>query len=151
MATEHRIRFAKLHEKRADVLAELYRLMAIGLEGVNSFISQIELAGEPSKNQKFIVAMNKLVDFFTYLDRNRIYLPRKISEELETFFRDIRAMTLGVGIYTGIPEYQLQDHSRAQMMDNWIKAAEKLVQAVPKAREVLEDEFRRLLGDTFTH
>lgn len=150
VAMEHQVRFTKLHEKRAEVLAELYRLMAVGLAGVHSFISPIQLGGDPTQQQKFVVAMNNQADFFTYLDQNKIYLPRNISNELETFFRDIRSMTVGVGIYTQIPDDQLQDHTRAHMMNNWIKAAEKLEQEVPKARAVLEDEFRRLLGDSLS-
>lgn len=61
---EHQVRFARLHEKRATVIAELYGHLVETLWEAESFLSPMEWDGEPDKQEKHRVAMNKLVDFF---------------------------------------------------------------------------------------
>ncbi len=52
-ANEHQIRFSKLHEKRAQVLADLYKLLVKATWETENFASPMEFSGEPDKRQKF--------------------------------------------------------------------------------------------------
>ena len=48
---EHQVRFSRLHEKRAAVIAELYGHLVEALWEAESFLSPMEWAGEPSKKE----------------------------------------------------------------------------------------------------
>ena len=58
-ATEHQIVFSRLHEKRADVIAELYGLLVTATWEAQSFASPMEWVGEPDKKTKFKEARGK--------------------------------------------------------------------------------------------
>lgn len=66
---EHQVRFSRLHEKRAEVIAELYALLVEALWAAESFLSPITWAGDPPKNKQASAAQNKLVDFFGSLTK----------------------------------------------------------------------------------
>src|ERR1700722_11976115 len=56
---EHQVRFSKLHERRAEVIAKLYGYLVAALWSAESFLTPAECAGEPSKEEKHRVAMNE--------------------------------------------------------------------------------------------
>lgn len=87
---EHQVRFYRLHEKRPTVIAELYGHLVETLWETESFLSPMEWTGEPDKQEKLRIAMNKLVDFFRYLDKHRIYLPEDLCTSLEALALKVR-------------------------------------------------------------
>src|SRR6266404_4781240 len=80
---EHQVRFSKLHERRAEVIAELYGYFVEALWSAESFLTPMEWAGEPNKAEKHREAMNELVRLYRFFDKNRIYLPPEICAALE--------------------------------------------------------------------
>src|SRR5580658_2945735 len=52
-AVEHQIRFSRLHDKRATVLADLYKLLVVAAWETESFVSPVQWAGEPDKQAKY--------------------------------------------------------------------------------------------------
>jgi len=66
-------RSALLNEKRAQVIAELYRRLADFLSSAQSFAAIAEFGGEPPKEEKAIALGEKAADFFTYYQHHRIY------------------------------------------------------------------------------
>ncbi len=76
---EHQVRFSKLHERRATVIAELNGHLVEALWEAESFLSPMEWAGEPDKKEKHITAMNKLAELYRYFDKHRIYLPVELA------------------------------------------------------------------------
>src|SRR5712692_5646461 len=46
---EHQVRFSRLHEKRAVVIAELYGHLVEAIWEAESFLSQVKRVGEPDK------------------------------------------------------------------------------------------------------
>ena len=65
-ATEHQVKFSSLHDKRAEVIAELYGLLVQAHWDAGSFISPVEFGGEPTKKEKYVTAMNAIADFFRF-------------------------------------------------------------------------------------
>jgi CRISPR/Cas system CMR subunit Cmr4 (Cas7 group RAMP superfamily) len=62
-ASEHHVRFTKLHERRADVIAEAYRLLVEALWDVEAVVAPLQVAGDKPVTEKYNIAHNKLVDF----------------------------------------------------------------------------------------
>jgi hypothetical protein len=82
-AIEHQIRFSKLHEKRAQVLADLYKLLVVATWETESFASPMEFSGEPDKGQKFRQALEAITAYFRFFDQHRIYLPEELCTSLQ--------------------------------------------------------------------
>jgi len=143
---EHQVRFSRLHEKRAEVVAELNGLFVEALWDAESFLSPMELNGEPGKPEKYRVAMNKLVDLYRYFDKHRIYLPSSLCSSLESLITKIREHVVEFGTYVELPDagrdISVQQEKRKAWTDGWTAIKEH----IPVAREKLENEFRTLLG-----
>src|SRR4051794_2990928 len=59
VAQEHQVLVSKLHERRAQVVAEVYGLLVETHWASQDFASPMEMVGEPNKKEKFVAAMNK--------------------------------------------------------------------------------------------
>ena len=73
------MQFSKLHERRAEVIAELYGLLVETEWASKGFVSSRDAPQE----EKYVTAMNKAAEFYWYFEKNRIYLPQPLCEQLE--------------------------------------------------------------------
>lgn len=146
VAVEHQVRYSKLHEKRADVIAELYRLLVEAFWAGSGFVSPLELAGEPKIQEKYVTAMNSSADFFRFFEIHKIYLPAPLCEKLETFVRGMRNKAIGFGVWIQQGDAHLLPNTVEQKHKAWIDAWEYFEKEVPPARAALEAELRALLG-----
>ena len=145
---EHQIRFSRLHEKRADVIAELYGLFVEALWEAESFLSPMEWNGEPNKKEKHLIAMNKLANLYRYFDKHRIYLPHELCISLEQLVMQVRELVINFGVYFDFPEDSLNNSSQQEKREAWSAGWKAIKNQVPLARQSLESEFRSLLGAT---
>jgi hypothetical protein len=147
-AQEHHVLISKLHERRAQVIAETYRLLVEAHWAAQDFVSPMEWAGEPDKRQKYATAMNKAAEFYRYFDKNRIYLPHELCERLEYFVRDMRKTVIGFGVHVRLDEAAMPDHAIEKKHQAWMQASEYFDAELPKARAALEQELRAIIGAT---
>ncbi len=144
-AHEHQIRFSKLHERRAEVITNLYAELVEAQWMAQSFVSPIEFSGEPSKAEKYVSAMNKFADFYREFDRQRIFLPESICIQLDEFFQGMRARVIHFGVQTRSSEYANDDALKAKFKV-WAEASDYFNEVVPATRKNLESELRAMLG-----
>ncbi|MBJ9677912.1 hypothetical protein [Burkholderia gladioli] len=145
-AVEHQVRFANLHERRAQVVADLYGLLVEAYWATSGFVSPAEWAGEPNKRQKYVVAMNSIADFFRFFEKSKIYLPKTVCDQLEEFVNGMRKKVVGFGIYVRTEDPNLPLHALEQKHKVWQESWEFFENQVPPARNALEDELRGILG-----
>ena len=144
---EHQIKLAKLHEKRATIIAEMNSVLAEAMWEAESFLSPMEFAGEPGKREKHMAAMTRLTEFFRYFDKNRIYLPVPLCQSMEKLVRDVRQHVIKFGVYVHLEEREpLLAHTQKEKTDAWLAGWEALSTQVPAVRAQLEEEFRALLA-----
>ena len=98
-AKEHEIRFSKLHEKRAEVIAELYKLLTKAAWEAESFTSRMDWVGKPGKKEKYILAAKAIDDYFLFFDQHRIYLSSGLRGQLEEFADKLRTPVTYFGIW----------------------------------------------------
>ena len=147
LSVEHQIRFSKLHERRAEVIAELYARLVDAYWAAQSFVAIAEWSGEPRKKDKYTAAMNQTANFYRYFDKHRIYLPEPTCALLEEFVKNMRTQASGFGVYVAFADEQVLPTSTAvARLDAWRKAWEYFENEVPKARAALEHELRGILG-----
>ena len=147
-AIEHQVRFSRLHEKRAAVVAELYGYLVESLWEAESFLSPMEWAGEPGKLEKHRIAMTKLVDLYRYFDKHRIYLPPELCVSLDSFVRQVRSHVIHFGVYVRLRDETLSESTYKEKEKAWNEGWDAIKNQIPQARQSLEDEFRSLLGAT---
>lgn len=143
-AVEHQIRFTKLHEKRAEVLAELYKLLVAATWQATNFASPIQWEGDTDKKIQYVTATNAIAEYFRFFDQHRIWLPENLCDPLEDFAKQLRRPTIRLGVYLAIEhptEKTLRERGEA-----WTKAWESVEKDIPKLRIAIEKEFRALLG-----
>ncbi len=143
---EHQVRFSKLHEKRAEVIAELYSLLVQAYWDISSFTSPVELAGEADKKEKYVTAMNASADFYGYFEKHKIYLPEKLCSQVDGFAQEMRKKAIGFGVYVKYDDKAMPDSTYEKKHQKWIEAWEYFDKHAPEARSVLENELRNILG-----
>jgi hypothetical protein len=144
-AIEHQVSFSKLHERRAEVVAEAYAKLVEAYWALQSFASVVEWSEEPSKLDKYKEAMNKSTDYFRYIDKNRIFLPAPLCGQLDTFMQDMRSEAVGFGVWVQT-EAQQQGRFVKEKFDAWQRAWTYFENEAPQARALLEDELRAILS-----
>jgi hypothetical protein len=142
-ATEHQVRFSKLHEKRGEVLADLYKKLTEAVQASQSFTSALEFHGEPSKAEKYVIAMNAIRDVYLAFDPARIYLPESLCVLMQEFIQTVRKPVISFGVWMRLPE---GNRDLKQMNETWAEVDAAFDTTIPEARKVLETEFRSLLG-----
>lgn len=143
---EHQVQFSRLHERRAETIAKLYELLVEALWAAESFLSPAEWVGEPSKKEKHVTAMNKLVDTFRYFDQHKIYFDEELCESLEKLLRETRRLVIEFGVWVGFDEHSLTDQSAKQKQEAWLANWQAIQKDIPEARRQLEHKFREILG-----
>ncbi len=145
-ATEHAVRFQRLHEKRADVVAELYSRLVEAYWKASSFASLAEWSGEPNKQKKYADAMNAFANFFQFFDKNKIFLPSQLCEQMEAFVQGMREKVIGFGVYVGHADEDLPLPAFEKKHDAWMEAWRYMEKQVPATRHGLEAELRSILS-----
>lgn len=142
VATEHQIRFAKLHEKRALVIAELHTLLVETPAHAGQFIFQ------DARNQdKAEKATRKVLDLYRFINIHRIYFPESVCGLLDKFESILRTSVLHVDIYWTRNEYPTPA-SRTDQNEVMFAACKALESDLPALLREVECEFRTLLGSS---
>ena len=140
VALEHEVRFSKLHERRAQVIADLYKLLVEAPGVAGGYILD-----DPSDSSQAHIAAEKALELYRFVDLNRLYLPDSVCVLLEKFVNTLKGSVATVRLYwtqvkTASPKI---DDKRSEVL---LKACEVLETELPALRKQLEIEFRSLLG-----
>jgi hypothetical protein len=140
-AVEHHVRFSKLHEKRAEVIAELYQRMVQMLEDAELFVRR----QQKNTREEHLAALQKIWDLEAFIDIHRIYLPEQACTRLDTFINAAKHPLIRMGIYGDIknPSEQIADEKIKALMDAFTAFGRE----IPEDLKVLQGEFRAMLGD----
>jgi hypothetical protein len=144
-ALEHQVRFSKLHEKRAEVIAKLYtQLVLLQYAGQRYVLVGGYVPDKPTRDDEYSKTSAKVHEVFMFIEQNQIYLSDRVCTLLEEFVETIKKAVIGVwvyGKYEGGPANFLKEQGAVLM-----GAAEAFEGRIPMVRQALRDEFRKLLG-----
>lgn len=142
VAAEHQIRFSNLHEKRAEIIAEVYRrLVLVYWDGRMFLLTSLT----PQQADEFSKTDNEARELFAYVDQHRIYLPQSICESLDRFIHKMQGHIFSAGL--GALKYP-NGPTPAERVKAFREAYQEFEAEIPSARKALEDEFRKILGAT---
>jgi hypothetical protein len=139
IALEHQVRFSKLHERRAEVIGELYRLLLETTWTARRFIFTDMQSGADD-----LKAGQQAYELYRFIDLNILYLPDSVCTLLDNFDGIIRRSISRVGLWWTIenPSEETRKRQNEVMRD----ACAALETDIPALRKELLAEFRTLLG-----
>lgn len=142
VALEHQVRFSSLHERRAEVIAELYKLLVEAPSSAARFIFTDNR--DPEQAQ---IAKNNVLELYRFMEQNRLYFPNSVSLLLDKFVNRLRSSVNFVNLYWTQIESPSPETMRTQN-EVMLAACNALETELPAVRSALEAEFRSLLGVT---
>ncbi len=137
---EHRERFSTIHQRRAEVIANLYGKIA-RTKSVTADLVGIFQQGGQSLLQKKEKASEVYNDMASYFYENRLFLPKTTAERAENLINTLKEILIEFDTsQMGNDEYK-PDPSGL-----WRQSYQKLRDEVPPILEELEEEFKEILG-----
>lgn len=143
-AYERQVRFAKLHEHRASIIAELYSRLVTLHKSATDFVRWYQSVGNDEKEQHITRLWSAADDFNTYFEKNRIYFDQGTCDKVVSL-NDILSRACSV-LATFANEREALNISDQQVFEEWQKASNLFDLDIPKVKQTLEDSFRELLG-----
>jgi hypothetical protein len=139
-ATEHEVRFSRLHEKRAEVIAETYSLLQELFTRLAYYVKFYEPAGDMPKAERRKAAAEAALKFRDYYTHKLIFFPKATADKLEDIDRQLVIAYNEFFFDVEIPQGR-------DTIDKWKEIFNRVKGTIQEALRELEDEFRRLLGD----
>ena len=142
-AFEHKVIFSRLHDKRAEVIAELYSKIAILYREMTVFIKMALACEEAARKNKLKKLWQVVNDFRDIYERNKIFLNANVCLKIEKLDN---AMSVPVSKLVMHLEMYEQNNDISPVFEAWKEGEQKIEEIVNVVKKELEDEFRETLG-----
>jgi len=138
VAFESEVRFSKLHEKRAEIIAELYSKLVVYVRSGENYL----YGGHHDK--KYEAYIESFKDLTVFLERSEIYFSDSLCKGLSDFVFKVKQHTDEKFVMQGYtPQTPAEiEESKKMLKSRWKAITEEL----PLLKKQLTDEFRSLLG-----
>lgn len=138
-AFQSEVRFTRLHEKRAEVIADLFTKLVALVDAADQHL--IGPRVDSVRHKHFAERHKEFVDSF---ERNQIYFAAELCESLSSFTSKLRQADMEKWNWQDCPPQTDEDRAdwKARNMKRWNLVTEE----VPVLKTQLTEEFRRLLG-----
>jgi len=145
-AAERNVRFSKVFEEIAETVAQTYAKLLAFHDSVGRYVSFIEWAGDPPKEERRKQAGEKLQEFLSYYKPRRLFLPADTVKLIEGFYKGL--YDISINFMIGVERGADYSDKKSPDSDTWIKAHKYMTEEVPPLLEKLENDFRQILGTT---
>lgn len=138
-AVEHQIQFSHLHTKRAEAIAESYRLLGDVLRTAAAYTDAFELVGTPPRQERAVKASEALQAARDYLLGSTIYFPASTAKEVEALIKSVNKELVTFQFSVDLGPGHTPD------FEQWRSISSAMTDKLPKVLESLSNEFRMLL------
>jgi hypothetical protein len=101
VAFEHETRYARLHEKRAEALEELFKRMVRANDAFAIKFRGFVVSGEPSEEEKAKQAAQAADAFLDWFSQNRLFIENDLADRILLVNRQFTNVWLSQGPMTG--------------------------------------------------
>jgi len=140
LALEHQVRFSKLHEKRAEVIAQLYKFM-----NETNWAAQNFVYGDASDRKKAECARSKAIELREFFELHKLYLPNSVCIVLDQFIKKLSLLISIIKAFWIDVEFP-NERMMLERNEKMLEAVKALETDLPRMQDLLETEFRKLLG-----
>lgn len=139
---ERQIQFTRLHEERAEVIAETYALLTDLHIKLGEYVKIFEPAGDKPKEERRKEVQGAHKAFIDYYPRRRIFLPPSAVKKIDDVNQE--SVSAFYDFFYQVEAYQEKGSHDTRA---WLEIFKKVRDQMPKALGELERDFRALLGD----
>ena len=149
IASEHSIRFQRLHSERAEVIKDFYGKLVLLDESLHSALRPFQAVGEPGLKEKVKNIGDQFNDLRNYFLPKRIFFEEKVCELID------RILEAAKGVFFDITTYEVDTQDLSYKYDRellkerhefWEKARNIHKNEILELKKQLEREFRGILG-----
>ncbi len=137
VAFERETRFARLHQRRAEVLVELYKRLVSAYSSFVEMVSILQVGDEGDRKKRVEKARNDGNSFFAYFHENYIYFDDSLCVVLEKLEKKFRSAW---------SEFTVFPDLKPATGEEWHKIWKDFSQEVPPLLREIHKRFRKLLG-----
>jgi hypothetical protein len=143
------IKQSSLYDERAEIISNLYELLDEYYSAMQSMSSPVELSGDIPKSQKIGIAIKKGWEFVNFYSKKKIYFTPELILLLDKLNDQLYSAWVDFTIYppAEVDEWEPKDVKK-ERWEFWKKSWKIVSKEVPKIKEELEIEFRKILGVT---
>ncbi len=139
-AAERHIKFSKLHDERASVIAETYSLLSEFYGAVDNYVKVIEHSEDMHRSERHVIAVKAHETLREYYIKRIIFLPQSTVEKLEKIHTDlVNHLSMFV--------IEIDSQGNPGNTEKRYEIYERMKGEIKEAYKELGDEFRKLLGD----
>lgn len=146
-AIEHGVRFIKIHERRVEVIAELYRRIDRARSDFAFLASPFGLTSDPTKQEQMKTAVDALIALSEFFHQNRVYLRGSISERVDGLLSKLKDVDFFMRRQlSGRRPPETAGSGEAAPKDYWDKAHDIMRKEVPQILDTITHDFHSILG-----
>lgn len=139
-AAERHVKFSRLHEERASVVAETYALLKEVYLTIQDYVKIFEPSGDKPRDERREIASQAHKELRAYYPKKLIFLPRETANKLEEIDLEL------VKIFNEFA-FTVDFQQGAGDSQKWMDIFDRMKGEMKEALGELENEFRGLLGD----
>ena len=142
IAAQGNFKFTKLHERRAEAIAEIYALLAEFHVALADYTKVLEVTGGTPRTERREIAVKAHGAFIALYRKKKIFLPKSAATKIDDLNKQL--MSIYHQFLFGVDMAHMANGDFAQ---KWIGLDEKMSSIISPALAELERDFRVLLGD----
>jgi hypothetical protein len=135
--------FTRLHEQRAEVIAEVYKLLAIAERALRSMVTPFQMYGEDPYSKKMNSSALAIMAFQEGFEQARIWFALDTCNKADAVLTELRGIH---NHFTIIVHGGSTAGEKVANAEEWGKAWDRVESKFQPLKTALEDEFRALLG-----
>jgi hypothetical protein len=141
-AAQRQAMFSRLHDRRANVIAEVYAAVKEAVSSLLEYTKALTLAGDKPREERKQIAVQKINAFSLLYNEKKIFIPIGAADKLDAIFD-----TLKETFWLFSSGVETNHQSGSERVKIWTEIGNKANYLSNKAVTELERDFRVLLGD----
>ena len=142
IAAQGNFKFTKLHESRAQAIAEIYALLAEFHVALADYTRAFEVAGGTSRTERREIAVKAHGAFDALYRKKKIFLPKSSATKIDDLNHQLKIV-----YHEFLFGVDMAHTANGDFAQKWIGINEKMSSTIDPALAELEHDFRVLLGD----
>ncbi len=138
-AVTHEITFSKLHNRRAEIIEELFKKLVAFDDSASSLMVEFDMDDSEELREKADKFIDIYHDFQKYAEQNQIYFSEELCKLIAALHSEVFDQSIRV-------TYQTTPHSLDDLKKVFSKEKPSIQSRTEQIKLKIKEEFRELLG-----
>jgi|Deesub1362A_J573_1020465.scaffolds.fasta_scaffold02881_5 hypothetical protein len=139
----YKTQFEALHAERAQVIKEVYKRIVRTQDAFESLIRPLQLAGEPSLEEKAKRVASEFNNLSEFFKENRLYFEEQLAQEIDKLLEKFYEIWIKWGEVRDLKE---GGERTSEVLKRWRETWEKIKEEIPPIKKSIEQKFRDIVG-----